>query len=550
MKKRSNYTAMPIALATAAALLWGGVGAPALAQTGTDQVASSEQPAATVQAAVTYSNVFRMYNPNSGEHFYTRSMEEAKHLVNVGWSWEGVGWVAPSEGDQVYRLYSGTDHFYTTSVAERDDLVSVGWSYEGVGWVTEDENEGRPLYRQFNPNADPSASYNNSGSHNYTLSKGENDYLVSVGWRAEGIGWYGADQDPIAIDGFWINGPTQGDSTPLYWVGSDGNKAVGRVIDPAKNAVDSTAGVRAYALPKTGAVVTGKYTTEDGYVILASSKGKLESRTGWIETGAYDNGTVHRYYMVDLGNGLVGAKTGDFTVGGKQYHGIADEGYVVQNGTWIDTTTGTQYTADKNGVITKKETVDYGAEIANLAAALAVSASDGSQDLSVPTVCSQTDDPRAQDYIKVHDMTLIAWGGNKAYASCTQAVATVLAATVDPNIGSGKTNGSNGPGPMLQYLRNSDVFQRVTSGPILPGDIFADGGHDAIYVGPEAAQRYFGTSKYTVYEANYGPRTYPSLHYGWNIGDAGSYGREVYRAVKKGTPQYGTSFIDYSFALR
>ena len=38
--------------------------------------------------------------------------------------------------------------------------------------------------RQFNPNAV-------TGTHNYTPSKAENDYLASIGWRAEGIGWYG-----------------------------------------------------------------------------------------------------------------------------------------------------------------------------------------------------------------------------------------------------------------------------------------------------------------------------------------------------------------------
>ncbi len=38
--------------------------------------------------------------------------------------------------------------------------------------------------RQYNPNA-------KAGSHNYTTSKKENDYLIAHGWREEGIGWYG-----------------------------------------------------------------------------------------------------------------------------------------------------------------------------------------------------------------------------------------------------------------------------------------------------------------------------------------------------------------------
>ena len=128
----------------------------------------------------------RLYNPNSGEHFYTASMGERDHLVSVGWKYEGVGWTAPSSGDPVYRLYNSNagDHHYTKSVAERNMLVSVGWNYEGIGWYSEDAERGVPLYRQYNPNA-------KAGAHNYTTSKVENDYLVSLGWRAEGIAWYG-----------------------------------------------------------------------------------------------------------------------------------------------------------------------------------------------------------------------------------------------------------------------------------------------------------------------------------------------------------------------
>ena len=135
--------------------------------------------------------MYRLYNPNSGEHFYTANAGERDSLVNVGWNYEGVAWNAPkTSGTPVYRLYSGTDHHYTTSAGERDALMAAGWSYEDIGWYSDDA-KGVPLYRQFNPNVNPSAPTNNSGSHNYTTSKGENDQLVSVGWQEEGIGWYG-----------------------------------------------------------------------------------------------------------------------------------------------------------------------------------------------------------------------------------------------------------------------------------------------------------------------------------------------------------------------
>ena len=130
--------------------------------------------------------MYRVYNPNSGEHFYTASEGEKTHLVAVGWKDEGIGWYAPMESaEPVYRLYNANagDHHYTMSAGEKDMLVSVGWSYEGIGWYS-DPAKSVPLYRQYNPNA-------KAGSHNYTTNKAENDMLVRIGWRAEGIGWYG-----------------------------------------------------------------------------------------------------------------------------------------------------------------------------------------------------------------------------------------------------------------------------------------------------------------------------------------------------------------------
>ena len=129
--------------------------------------------------------MYRMYNPNSGEHFYTADSYERDHLVSVGWRYEGIGWVAPAtSGTPVYRLYNPNagDHHYTTSAYERDHLVSVGWRYEGIGWYSDDA-ESVPVYRQYNPNA-------RAGAHNFTTDIYENDHLVSVGWREEGIGWY------------------------------------------------------------------------------------------------------------------------------------------------------------------------------------------------------------------------------------------------------------------------------------------------------------------------------------------------------------------------
>ena len=138
--------------------------------------------------------MWRLYNPNSGEHFYTASAVERDHLASVGWSDEGVGWYAPaSSGVPVYRLYNPVagEHHYTVDAGERDVLVSLGWLFEsegydesGAAWYS-DERKGAPLYREYNPNA-----YANN--HNYTTSQYEFDHNISLGWQDEGIAWYAA----------------------------------------------------------------------------------------------------------------------------------------------------------------------------------------------------------------------------------------------------------------------------------------------------------------------------------------------------------------------
>lgn len=141
--------------------------------------------------------MYRLYNPNSGEHFYTASVNEKNYLVKIGWNDEGIGWYAPNSrnGIPVYRLYNknGGEHHYTVSITERNQLIQLGWKNEGTGWYSYENtanNKRAPkagavsLYRQYNPNAF-------ANNHNYTTSIEENNYLVKIGWRAEGIGWYG-----------------------------------------------------------------------------------------------------------------------------------------------------------------------------------------------------------------------------------------------------------------------------------------------------------------------------------------------------------------------
>lgn len=134
-------------------------------------------------------DMYRLYNPNSGEHFYTANTVERDKVRNAGWRYEGIGWNAPATGDPVYRVYNPNagDHHYTLHLYEKNHLVSVGWRYEGVGWYS-DKNKSVPLYRAYNPNA-------KAGSHNYTVNNNEQQNLLRAGWRNEGIAWYGVKND-------------------------------------------------------------------------------------------------------------------------------------------------------------------------------------------------------------------------------------------------------------------------------------------------------------------------------------------------------------------
>ena len=312
-------------------------------------------------------SMHRLYNPNSGEHFYTASETERDGLVEKGWSYEGVGWIAPTTStDPVYRLYNeyGGEHHYTKSKSERDNLVSKGWNDEGIGWYSADASQPRvSLYRDYNPNA-----YANN--HNYTMSFNEHQILVKAGWNFEGPAWCGLVSESTFAQGWicvsgnwryyedyaWVKGKWVVTADPpyvagatvglqRYWIDNNGKIAVNRLVEPS-NALDSDAGYRAFAT-KYGYVVRGKYDDQAGHVYIANDDGKLYDAVGWKVTDEID-GRLERYYFDATTHA---ALSGSFTVGGKQYWGVAKEGYVARNtrlkvsGVW-------KRAAEEDGVLT------------------------------------------------------------------------------------------------------------------------------------------------------------------------------------------------------
>lgn len=135
-------------------------------------------------------DVYRLYNRNTGEHFYTTSQKEKDFLTDRGWNDEGIGWVGANAGDPVYRVYNpnarGGDHYYTMNQKEASYLVSLGWRWENDGKAVFYSNGSVPLRVAYNPNAD-------SGAHNYTPDLVEQTHLLEVGWQHGQIAWYVED---------------------------------------------------------------------------------------------------------------------------------------------------------------------------------------------------------------------------------------------------------------------------------------------------------------------------------------------------------------------
>lgn len=154
----------------------------------------------SARAAVQSIAMYRLYNPNSGEHFYTGNTVERDNVRKAGWLYEGIGWQAPTSGDPVYRLYNPNagDHHYTMLAYERDNLKKHGWRYEGVSWYS-DKNKAIKVYRAYNPNA-------RSGSHNYTVNYNEQRNTINHGWRDEGIAWYAVGQSEGSSEDYKLLG--------------------------------------------------------------------------------------------------------------------------------------------------------------------------------------------------------------------------------------------------------------------------------------------------------------------------------------------------------
>lgn len=159
-------------------------------------IEAEETTISNCDSNVSFNVLFRLYNPNTGEHFYTTNdatmdTSERASCIKAGWRPEDIAWTVPTSDNSntpVYRLYNpnfGGDHHYTTDLNEYNAVQKAGWIGEGVAFYS-DDNKGIPVYREYNPNA-------KSGMHNWTTNLQEHLKLIGLGWKDEGISFYAID---------------------------------------------------------------------------------------------------------------------------------------------------------------------------------------------------------------------------------------------------------------------------------------------------------------------------------------------------------------------
>lgn len=125
-------------------------------------------------------SIYRLYQAESQQYFYTKSLDEAAILKGRGWKFEGRGFKTAESGKPVYRLYHAERkaYLYTSNVFERNKIVQEGWKYEGIAWYSQGTTK---VYRLFNPH---------TKVHMYTTSTKEVEILQARGWKYEGVTFY------------------------------------------------------------------------------------------------------------------------------------------------------------------------------------------------------------------------------------------------------------------------------------------------------------------------------------------------------------------------
>ncbi|KFI47931.1 InlB B-repeat-containing protein [Bifidobacterium biavatii] len=148
--------------------------------------------------------LYRVYNPNNGDHYFTTNRKEATRLVQLGWKAEGAPYkVAKARSNSVYTgtdekgnpIYTKVSANFGTAVwsvynpntgehlltfeSEANGLAKAGWTKEDIKFYTS-QNGNAPVVRVYNPNT-------NGPAHLYTKAS-EARGLAKLGWKIDNSG--------------------------------------------------------------------------------------------------------------------------------------------------------------------------------------------------------------------------------------------------------------------------------------------------------------------------------------------------------------------------
>ena len=146
---------------------------------------------------VGHTNLYRVYNPNNGDHYFTTDKNEYEALVAMGWQAEGVRYqvvninvnVTDDDankdrlhafGTEIWSVYNpNTGEHLLTEEGEADALAQVGWIKEDPKFYTV-QNGSESVVRVYNPNT-------NGPAHLYTDASEANG-LAKIGWSIDNNG--------------------------------------------------------------------------------------------------------------------------------------------------------------------------------------------------------------------------------------------------------------------------------------------------------------------------------------------------------------------------
>jgi hypothetical protein len=136
--------------------------------------------------------VHRLYNPQTGDRFFTQSRQARDRAQSAGYIYEEIAFYLLGANDTLTQRLSGlvhaskeapddfTDHLYTISADDKTSASNLGYaSDETLGFIYEVAGAGRtPLYRLVSDLA---------RQHVFTMDPDERTRFLAAGFREEGI---------------------------------------------------------------------------------------------------------------------------------------------------------------------------------------------------------------------------------------------------------------------------------------------------------------------------------------------------------------------------